>query len=70
MSILKEQSEKYCLEILGWCLMTNPIHLIARPSTLESLAKAVGRTHFLYTQNINYLHRPSGHFRQAKRYTE
>jgi putative transposase len=85
LSILKEQSEKYGLEILGWCLMTNHIHLVARPSTPESLAKAVGRTHFLYTQNINYLHRRSGHlwqnrffscplgrehFWQALRYTE
>jgi len=66
LSILKEQSEKYGLEILGWCLMTNHIHLIARPSTTDSLAKAVGRTHFLYTQNINYLHRRSGHLWQNR----
>jgi putative transposase len=69
LSILKEQSEKYGLEILGWCLMTNHIHLIARPSTPESLAKAVGRTHFLYTQNINYLHRRSGHLWQNRFYS-
>jgi REP element-mobilizing transposase RayT len=58
LSILKEQSEKYGIEILGWCLMTHHIHRIARPSTSESLVKAVGRTHFLYTQNINTLHSP------------
>jgi putative transposase len=69
LSILKEQSEKYGLEILGWCLMTNHIHLIARPSTTDSLAKAVGRTHFLYTQNINYLHRRSGHLWQNRFYS-
>ena len=69
LSILKEQSEKYGLEILGWCLMTNHIHLIARPSTPESLAKAIGRTHFLYTQNINYLHRRSGHLWQNRFYS-
>jgi putative transposase len=69
LSILNEQSEKYGLEILGWCLMTNHIHLIARPSNPDSLAKAVGRTHFLYTQNINYLHRRSGHLWQNRFYS-
>ena len=50
LSILKEQAEKYTLEILGWCLMTNHIHIIASPKTPESLAKALGRTHLSYTQ--------------------
>ena len=35
LSLLKEHAEKYRLEILGWCLMTNHLHLIARPSTPE-----------------------------------
>ncbi|MBN1816545.1 MAG: transposase, partial [Sedimentisphaerales bacterium] len=56
LSILKEQSDRYGLEILGWCLMANHIHLIARPSLAASLAKAVGRTHYLYTQYVNRLH--------------
>lgn len=46
LSILKAQSEKQGLEILGWCLMTNHIHLIGRPSGEKSLAKALGRTRF------------------------
>jgi putative transposase len=66
LSILKEQSEKFGLEILGWCLMTNHIHLIARPSAEDSLAKALGRTHFLYTQYINHFHRRSGHLWQNR----
>jgi putative transposase len=66
LSILKEQSEKFGLEILGWCLMTNHIHLIARPSADDSLAKALGRTHFLYTQYINRFHHRSGHLWQNR----
>ena len=66
LSILKEQSEKYGLEVLGWCLMTNHIHLIARPKTEESLAKALGRTHLRYTQYVNYLHKRSGHLWQNR----
>lgn len=85
LSLLKEHSEKYGLEILGWCLMTNHIHLIARPSAPDSLAKSLGRTHLRYTQYVNRLHGRSGHlwqnrffscplgrehFWQALRYTE
>ncbi len=66
LSLLKEHAEKYGLEILGWCLMTNHIHLIARPSTPVSLAKALGRTHFRYTQYINRFHRRSGHLWQNR----
>jgi len=66
LSILKEQSEQYGLEILGWCLMTNHIHLIGRPAGPESLAKALGRTHFRYTQYINKFHGRSGHLWQNR----
>ncbi|MHC4552444.1 MAG: transposase [Planctomycetota bacterium] len=66
LSILREQSAKYGLEILGWCLMTNHIHLIARPTGSESLAKALGRTHFRYTQYINKFHSRSGHLWQNR----
>ncbi len=66
LSILKEQSEQYGLEILGWCLMTNHIHLIGRPSGEDSLAKALGRTHFRYTQYINKFHGRSGHLWQNR----
>ncbi len=69
LSILKEQSEKYGLEILGWCLMTNHIHLIGRPAGEESLAKALGRTHFRYTQYINRFHGRSGHLWQNRFYS-
>lgn len=66
LSILAEQSEKYSLEILGWCLMTNHVHIIARPAVSESLAKAVGRTNLLYTQYINRMHGRSGHLWQNR----
>jgi putative transposase len=69
LSILREQSEKFGLEILGWCLMTNHIHLIGRPAGEDSLAKSLGRTHFLYTQFINRFHGRSGHLWQNRFYS-
>ena len=66
LSVLKEQSEKYGLEVLGWCLMGNHIHLVGRPRAEDSLAKALGRTHFLYTQYINRFHGRCGHLWQNR----
>lgn len=69
LEILKQQAEKYGLTIMGYCLMTNHIHLIAIPAKEESLAKAVGRTHFIYTQYINRFHKRSGHLWQGRFYS-
>ena len=66
LSILKEQSVRYGFELLGWCLMTNHIHLVGRPSGPDSLAKALGRTHLRYTQYINRFHGRSGHLWQNR----
>jgi putative transposase len=66
LEILKEQSLKYGLTIQGWCLMSNHVHLIALPHAEDSLAKAIGRTHWLYTQYVNRLHGRSGHLWQNR----
>ena len=38
LSFLEEQSDKYGLEVSGYCLMSNHIHLIATPEKGNSLA--------------------------------
>ena len=58
---LREQCAKHAVRVLGYCLMTNHVHLVATPATEEGLLHAVGRAHFLYTQYINRLHGRSGH---------
>jgi len=42
--------------------------LIGQPKCEDSLAKAVGRTHWLYTQYVNRLHGRSGHLWQNRFY--
>jgi putative transposase len=69
LELLREQSEKYALRIMGYCLMGNHIHVIAIPHTDDSLAKAIGRTHFIYTQYINRFHARSGHLWQGRFYS-
>ncbi len=50
---LREQSARYGLDVHAYCLMPNHVHLVATAHAADSLAKAVGRTHWLYSQAIN-----------------
>jgi len=67
--LLKQQSVKFGLSVQGYCLMTNHIHLIATPQREQSLAKALGRTHYLYAKYINRMHSRSGHLWQNRFYS-
>lgn len=66
LNLLREQCEKHGVRVLGYCLMTNHIHLVAMPAREDSLNLAVGRAHFLYTQYVNRLHGRSGHLWQGR----
>lgn len=66
---LREQGARFGFRLEGYCLMTNHIHLIGVPAREDSLAKAVGRTHFLYTQYINRMHGRTGHLWQNRFYS-
>ena len=66
LELLREQADKYGLEILAYCLMDNHIHLVAIPHQEDALAKAVGRTQFRYTQYFNRSHQRSGHLWQGR----
>jgi putative transposase len=66
LGLLAEQASTHGLAVLGYCLMDNHTHLVAVPHRVESLAKAVGRTHFLYTQHFNLRYGRSGHLWQGR----
>ncbi len=53
LELLKEQGDRYGVQFLSYCLMTNHIHLIATPDSPESLARAIGEAHRRYTLMIN-----------------
>ncbi|MCC6487604.1 MAG: transposase [Candidatus Hydrogenedentes bacterium] len=66
LELLRVQCIKHRVRLLGYCLMTNHVHLVALPLREDSLNLAVGRTHFIYTQYINRLHGRSGHLWQGR----
>jgi len=60
LELLRKNCEKYGMRVQGYCLMTNHVHLVAIPEKEESPAKAIGQTHFCYSQYINRFHKRSG----------
>jgi len=69
LELLREQAVKYGLDMVGYCLMGNHVHIVAIPQAEDSLAKAVGRAHFRYTQYINRFHKRCGHLWQGRFYS-
>jgi putative transposase len=69
LEILYRQARTYGLAVDGYCLMTNHVHLIVTPAGEPALAEAIGRTHFVYSQYVNRLHRRSGHLWQNRFYS-
>jgi len=43
--LLAEQTAKVGVEVWGYCLMPNHVHLILVPTEAEDLGRAVGETH-------------------------
>ncbi len=67
--LLLTQSKLHGLKIISYCLMTNHIHIIAIPKNKDSLSKAIGETHRLYTRKINFEQKVKGHLFQERFYS-
>ena len=63
--LLAESGEAHGLEILGYCLMSNHVHLLVVPRDVESLALGLGRAHERYTRRINFRERWRGYLCQC-----
>jgi len=64
--LLADYSQRYQLRLLGYCLMTNHVHLIVVPEGEGSLAKAIGRTHNDYSRWLHVRQRRTGHLWQNR----
>ncbi|MDA0207589.1 MAG: transposase [Acidobacteria bacterium] len=56
-------------ELLGWCWMSNHVHLIVVPRREDSLARLVRRTHSAYTQEFNRRRSRDGHLWRSRFYS-
>ena len=69
LSILFAQADRYGLAVAGYCLMSNHVHVVGVPRKEQSLARAIGRTDFIYAQHVNRTYGRSGHLWQNRFYS-
>ena len=67
--LLAKYARRFRLEVRGWCLMTNHLHLIVMPWSDTSLARALGVISQLHAQRMNTLHGRKGHLWQDRFYS-
>ncbi len=60
-SFLLEQLEPCGIDLLGWCWMTNHVHLIAVLRRPDVLSRLIMRVHSRYAQQFNRRYKRSGH---------
>lgn len=61
LELLAEQSAELLVEILGYCLMPNHVHLVARPDDAPALGRLVNRVHSAHARGINAREGWTGH---------
>jgi putative transposase len=66
LAFLGAQSKRFGLDILGYCLMPNHVHIIATPVRASSLALGLGRAHTQYALHLNKRRERSGHLWQNR----
>ena len=69
LSVLKKYSDMYDLKILGYCLMSNHIHIIGIPMNEDSMAKVIKIGHMYYTRRINEKYDRCGHLWHSRFYS-
>ncbi len=66
LSWLDDYAQRYELEILAYCLMTNHVHHVLIPRRADSIAKALRVVHMRHSQTVNDRLGWSGHLWQGR----
>jgi putative transposase len=69
LKLLRENIVLYGVALIGYCLMSNHIHLIAIPHKVDGLAQALKQTHGRYASYWNAAHQSNGHVWQGRYYS-
>jgi putative transposase len=69
LDLLQHYAGLYGLSLLGYCLMSNHVHLIAVPHAKDSLAQTLKHAHGRYAVYWNARHHSSGHVWQGRFYS-
>jgi putative transposase len=66
LEFLSEENDRFGVNILAWCLMTNHVHFIAVPDSETALARAFGEAHRRYTRMKNFEEGVRGYLFQGR----
>ena len=64
--LLVQHCREYGVAILGYCQMTNHVHLILQPSTDDSPSRAMQRLNSEHAQGVQFRLGRSGHLWQGR----
>jgi len=66
LTLLKKYSEKWNVRILAYCLMSNHVHLLAKPLEDISLYKMMQGLTLCYTQHVNRTYKRTGRLWESR----
>jgi putative transposase len=69
LELLRQYSDLYRLSLLGYCLMSNHVHLIVIPRTTQALCQTLKQAHGRYASYWNARESSSGHVWQGRFYS-
>jgi putative transposase len=69
LDLLRRYSQLHRLSLIGYCLMSNHVHLIVVPRRTDALAQSLKHTHGRYASYWNVSHTSSGHVWQGRYYS-
>ena len=67
--LLRQAVPLHALSLIGYCLMSNHVHLVVIPKKAEALAKALKQAHGRYATYWNATHTSSGQVWQGRFYS-
>ena len=69
LDLLRQSTELHGISMIGYCLMSNHVHLVAVPPKADVLSRALKETHGRFASYWNALHRSAGHVWQGRYYS-
>lgn len=66
LQFIKEETQRYEIDVLSWCLMTNHVHFVAVPHNESSFARGFGEAHKRYTRMKNFSEGVRGYLFQGR----
>jgi putative transposase len=69
LDLLHQGSKRHGVALIGYCLMSNHVHLIAIPHKPDSLARTLKHTHGRFASYWNTVNRSGGHVWQGRYYS-